>query len=509
MKPFVYMLQSAPGNKKIKSEIDNLGRYSLDFIKGETKKVTLVDTFDMELLKGGKLLFQWSDALFLVDLKSGRRYEQEFSKPWSFSSDLNTGPIKNLLASASTLRAYLPVDEIKLRIDDGRLLDDEMKTRARLTQYILSSNKRTVAVGTLLPMRGYDRAYFDLKNVLRSVGATKVKDGVELLLPLGTETVQYVSKPKLDLKPSWSAGRTAVTIIGTHIKVARQNELGVINDFDTEFLHDYRVNFRKIRSLLSLFKGIYSEEETSNLKIVFSSIMQTTNRLRDLDVYLLEKQNYFEMVPATSRDGLKSLFGHFERERSLAHQEVNQKLKSKKYSKRIAMLQRLFEDESNLSTGPKNQEPALKYGCELINKKYKQVCKIARKIDASTPDDTVHDLRIICKKLRYLMEFFTPLFQADRVKELITALKRLQDNLGLFNDYSVQQLFLQQVLVEDNPEFKKNKTAVIESIGALTAMLYQLQVKERNRVMESFRAFDSEETRNSFKKLFDTSEGDR
>ncbi len=65
-----------------------------------------------------------------------------------------------------------------------------------------------------------------------------------------------------------------------------------------------------------------------------------------------------------------------------------------------------------------------------------------------TEDEVVHQLRINCKKLRYLMEFFAPLFPENEIKTLIKALKLLQDNLGNFNDYSVQQIFLRQVLNE-------------------------------------------------------------
>jgi len=67
--------------------------------------------------------------------------------------------------------------------------------------------------------------------------------------------------------------------------IARQNEDGIKADYDTEFLHDYRVSLRKVRSVLSLFKG-----ENIALKQAFSDIMKGTNQLRDLDVYLLDKQ---------------------------------------------------------------------------------------------------------------------------------------------------------------------------------------------------------------------------
>ena len=89
---------------------------------------------------------------------------------------------------------------------------------------------------------------------------------------------------------------------------------------------------------------------------------------------------------------------------------------------------------------------SLDFACRLVLKRYGKVCKIARSIDGKTADDVIHQLRIHCKKLRYLMEFFSPLFPENEIKTLIKSLKVLQDNLGNFNDYSVQQKFLRHVL---------------------------------------------------------------
>jgi CHAD domain-containing protein len=104
------------------------------------------------------------------------------------------------------------------------------------------------------------------------------------------------------------------------------------------------------------------------------------------------------------------------------------------------------------------------------------------------------------------MEFFTPLFPENEINTLIKALKLLQDNLGNFNDYSVQQKFLKQVLNEKMRGFGGRELKVAESVGALTAMLHLLQQKERRQVVKNFVLFDSFETRAAFSKLFHAEE---
>ena len=86
------------------------------------------------------------------------------------------------------------------------------------------------------------------------------------------------------------------------------------------------------------------------------------------------------------------------------------------------------------------------------------------------------------------MEFFAPLFPDKEIKSLINALKLLQDNLGKFNDFSVQQKFLRQVL-NDKMDVFGAEIKVAESVGALTAMLYRLQQKEEASGDGKFRSF--------------------
>jgi len=59
-------------------------------------------------------------------------------------------------------------------------------------------------------------------------------------------------------------------------------------------------------------------------------------------------------------------------------------------------------------------------------------------IDGETPAERLHDVRILGKKLRYLLEFFRSLYAEEEIDIAIKELKRLQDNLGDFNDYEVQ-----------------------------------------------------------------------
>ena len=94
------------------------------------------------------------------------------------------------------------------------------------------------------------------------------------------------------------------------------------------------------------------------------------------------------------------------------------------------------------------------------------------------------------------------MFPARSIKELIRTLKLLQDNLGLFNDYSVQQVSLQSFIFEHASKGRKQDLAVAKSVGALIAMLYQKQLAERAKVISNFKIFDSLTTQQQFQTLF-------
>jgi CHAD domain-containing protein len=506
MEPFTYFLPSALNQKRLLKKLPSAAQYRISFETSEKWQGLLLDTFDEKMLHAGKLLFQVEERLLCLDLQNGQLIEQLSPEKWSFAGDLPDGPVKDLLNQISTLRAFLPMAEVGLSLLHGLLLDEEEKTRARFYHLSIERGRKSAGVGSTQYLRGYDQAQVDLRRSLEKIGAVSCQDVGQVYDFLKIKREKYTAKPTLLLHPDAPVKENAITIINAFMKTARRNESGVVADYDTEFLHDYRVSLRKVRSVLSLFKGVFSAEDTTRLKQDFASLMQKTNTLRDLDVYLLNKEQYFELVPATTHEGLNILFAYFAGERKKEQSLVGKVIQSKIYLKEIGRLEKLFTKSSALPVGQRGEENSLAFACTSVLKRYGKVCKIARDIDENTEDSVIHQLRINCKKLRYLMEFFTPLFPENEINTLIKALKLLQDNLGNFNDYSVQQRFLKQVLSEKMPRFGGVELKVAESVGALTAMLHRLQQKERRQVMKNFALFDNLETRATFAKLFHTEE---
>lgn len=470
----------------------------------QSVNATGLDDFEGCLQSSGQLLLSYQNQLLLFQPNRAVPIQQSAPKDWKFSTDLEEGAVQVALnKSANPIRAFLPGVKNQLKIEQYRLLDDEEKTLARCTLYHLKNSEHQVIFGLSQGLRGYDSSHQLLIDALSEYGAVRLDSYAPIYHRCGFAGPLYNAKPTVNIEAEAAVIDTTVKLIASSLNIARINEDGVKHDYDTEFLHDYRVNLRKVRSILSLFKGVFSAEENQALKNNFSEIMKQTNRLRDLDVYLLDKDELFQLLPDRMHLGLQQMFDAFATERKQQLRHVIKMLNSKSYHKNIENLCQQFTDSKHFKTGAKAQTASLPFATKLIWKRYSKVCQIARQIDADTPDEEVHELRIQCKKLRYLMEFFSALFPKNLLKGLIRSLKRLQDNLGRFNDFSVQQESLQEFLTTYAKKHRnKNLIAMAESIGALIILLQQKQAKERAQVMQSFARFDSPEIKNQFSEIF-------
>jgi len=310
-------------------------------------------------------------------------------------------------------------------------------------------------------------------------------------------------KAKLEIDPQAATISTASYLIITFLKLARQNEEGIKEDNDIEFLHNYRVNLRKVRSILSLFKKVFEETEQNQLKIDCADIMKQTNRLRDLDVYLQDKEEFFQLLPEKLHPGLNQMFDVFAAERTSQCQQVSTILDDETYTQKISSISNQFSSPENIKPGPKAQVDTLTFASKLIWKYYKKICRIIENTDMNSSDQEIHKLRIQCKKLRYLMEFFSGLFPHKILNDIIKSMKQLQDHLGRFNDFSVQQYSLQGFLNNYSSQHQsENLIAMAESIGALIILLQQKQSHERNKIMHSFSHFTSPKIKKEFADAF-------
>jgi len=467
----------------------------------ETTAFTALDCFDQPLRRSGRLLLKTGTAYELLS-QFGPPISQTLKRKVRFVTDFTNGPVKRALRDLSPLRSLLPVGSGERQQHILAFVDDDGKTHCRAHVMRFTTREGHAAtLAVLQGIRGYDESLASLREHVGALGGIASGRGTlyEQLFP---GQAAYDAKPEILIAGTETAFDAANKIISGHIPALRANESGIIADFDTEFLHDYRVQLRKIRSVLSLFKGVYDDALTAGLKADFTALAAPTGPLRDLDVYLLEKQKFYDLLPESLHDGLDTLFELFSAQRTAEKTRLARHLSSAGYKRRISGLAKRFSRPKTLKRGEKADLPAHGYACERIWHRYRKVCKIAAGITPDTKDDEIHQLRIHCKKLRYLMEFFSPVFPKPALDGLLKPLKGLQDNLGRFNDYSVQQQNLHAFLLAQSHSRKGADLEVAQSVGALITVLHGRQLEERAKVMKSFARFNRPKVQQAFSKLF-------
>jgi len=88
------------------------------------------------------------------------------------------------------------------------------------------------------------------------------------------------------------------------------------------------------------------------------------------------------------------------------------------------------------------------------------------------------------------------------MKNIIKHLKKLQDNLGDFNDLHVQQESLKTFLSGHNIGYDPTKANTQAAAGGLISVLYQKQISVRKNFSDNFNEFSGKETAELFNKLF-------
>ena len=138
----------------------------------------------------------------------------------------------------------------------------------------------------------------------------------------------------------------------------------------------------------------------------------------------------------------------------------------------------------------------------IIHRRFKRVMRDGQALDAATPDETVHRLRIQCKKLRYAIEFFSSLYPTGKITQLVKQLKGLQDILGDFNDLSVQQQMLQGALKDLKSEQGQQRIGIAAALGGLMQSLFAEQQELRGHFTEAFVLFSDPENMALYRELF-------
>lgn len=261
--------------------------------------------------------------------------------------------------------------------------------------------------------------------------------------------------------------------IGHYTEEIQAGERVVREGQDPDGVHDMRVATRGLRAALDVFAevGLLKPRAARMARRRLRRLARALGRVRDLDVMSQSGSDY-----ATAHAGASEALADWMQRLALRHREERARLlrilDGKEYVLLMRQLRRLAKHRQTDTDG----EPLLPRYCggSAIWRRYEAVLACDGRgsdvADGVTPE-TLHELRIACKRLRYVVDLFAEAIgpESHAVRETLV---RSQKVLGAAHDISTRLAALRR--------YSRRHAAAAplrEYIAAETKRLETLQVE--------------------------------
>ena len=477
------------------------GKLAVSTPRGQAVHIRYLDTFDRCLRRAGLVLehvtVPGAEALRL----------REFGRPTNlvdahgaalpaFVRDISHSRLRSLIAPLIDVRRLLVVAESRGRLTVARGRDGEGKTVLVLECF---AGGRGPARLTVSPLRGYERfARRAIRRIRMAEGVVPDEHEPMLAASNGPGAVfggaAIPVRPTLD--PDERSDAACKRLLAYLDAVMEANAPGIEADIDTECLHDFRVAVRRARSLLREMKRVFPRSVTRRLRADLGWLGQRTGALRDLDVQLMDVEAAIHDDPGAASSVDSAMYAYLEEARAREFRALCRTLRSARYRRISASLRKFLESEP--PARPRSENALVPIGvlsAKRILNVYRRILREGRAIDDGSPPESLHDLRKSCKRLRYLLEFFRGIHPAKSVGRTIARLKRLQDNLGTYQDLQVQREVLQ---VFGEHARASLDAAALGGIDARCESLARREKKTRAEFAARFASYDSKRAHGKF-----------
>ena len=480
-----------------------LGKLTAPARAGQPAHVRYLDTFDRRLRRADLVLehvtLPGTEELRCRAFgRAARLVEAPGAALPAFARDVSHHRLRALLAPLIDVRRLLVVAESRGRLTVAGGRDREDKTVLVVECF---TGRRGPARLTVCPLRGYERFARRAIRRLREVEGVEPDRSEPMLAASDGPDAAFggIADPaRVELDPGERSDVACKRLLARLDAVMERNVPGIEADLDPECLHDFRVATRKARSLLREMRRVFPPTVTRRLLSDLGRLAQCTGSVRDLDVHLMEFGSAARVGDGEEDSAAGALLIHLGNLREREFQALRRILQSARY-RRVRSALRGFLD-SRPPARPRSGNALTPIGAlsaARILKVYRRILAEGRAIGDDAPPESLHKLRKSCKRLRYLLEFFRDLHTEKPVERTIARLKRLQDNLGAYQDVQIQRAVLQ--------EFRGSAQASLDAAGLAAvdrqcAMLAERERETRAGFATLFARYDSKRAHKRFAK---------
>jgi len=410
---------------------------------------------------------------------------------WPALADALPGPVREVIAPVSGIRALMVTSDERRRVRRLELLNEDDKTVARVE--LDEPASRSAMAGaparlTVRTLRGYDEQARRAARLLAGLDLRAVEDG---------EPREPRSAPPTVVTREAPASVLLSGALSDFLASMRENLPGLLDDVDTEFLHDFRVAVRRTRATLKLGRPSLPEVMRSRWEPAFKWLGDLTTPVRDLDVYELDLPTMAGWLVAADPTDLEPFVTHLRSRRTAARRALVRGLRSARFrrlmmewAQELAQLRDTPDapDAPDIPEEPEREHlSAGELADRCIARAYRRVARGGAAITGDSPAEELHTLRKRCKELRYALEVCAPVLDKGPRKHVIEDLKSLQDVLGRFQDSEVQRQalrgFAEEMMADGTP------AGAVLAMGELIGHLDAEQDRARHEFDGAFAHF--------------------
>jgi CHAD domain-containing protein len=246
-----------------------------------------------------------------------------------------------------------------------------------------------------------------------------------------------------------------------HLARMLAREAGVRTGHDLEDVHAMRVATRRQRAAWRVFGASFRGGRTRRYRKGLREIAARLGAVRDLDVLIEAADHYRADLPVAEQRALEPLLTDWRTHRDDARVLLVRELDSDGYQRWVDDYRDFVRTEGSgvVPVGPVEPHRIRDTTASRVWTAYEHVRgyeAVLRWADV----ETLHELRIAGKWLRYTLEFVREAL-GDEATPLIARVTALQDHLGLMNDADVAASMARTFLVEHAGDLSPLENAAI------------------------------------------------
>lgn len=244
------------------------------------------------------------------------------------------------------------------------------------------------------------------------------------------------------------------------------NQPAALEGAGVEGIHQMRVALRRLRTLLTLFDGLLDPEPAARFTQSIRQFGQILGAARDFDV--LAEEVIEEALPQ-DEEARAALLGAIAPLREAARRAARSEISAPEFCRLVIELSLWIETGSWVAEGEAERARAgmREVAGSLLDRVAKRVRKRGARL-GKADDEERHEFRKAAKRLRYGVEDFAALFDAEDVDAYAQPLKRLLDRLGVLNDTAVARQTIEALRLhgpELGPELDALGSALVRRAG--------------------------------------------